>query len=155
MSVIRLLISILLVQLIGFFGSLFNNSKSFIWYFGLTKPELTPASWIFPIIWIILYLLIGISLYMIWRLNENITFKRNILIIFSIHLLLNILWSFIFFGLNEILFSVIIILILWFFIFINIMQISKVSAIASALLIPYLLWVSFAIYLNISIYILN
>jgi tryptophan-rich sensory protein len=155
MSIIRLSISILLVQLTGFFGSLFNNSKSFIWYFGLTKPELTPPNWLFPIVWIILYFLIGISLFMIWRLNENITFKRNILIIFSIHLLLNILWSFIFFGLNQILFSVIIIIILWFVIFINIMQISKVSAIASALLIPYLLWVSFAIYLNISIYILN
>lgn len=154
-SIYRFISSILLCQLAGIIGSIFTLSSVNSWYFDLNKPLLNPPGWVFGPVWITLYFLMGISLFLIWNNENNSSFKKNALILFLIHLIFNASWSIVFFGLHQILLSVIVIIILWLLIFLIIIHFAKISRTASLLLFPYLIWVSFAIYLNVSIYLIN
>ena len=137
-------------MLAGFMGSLFSPGE---WYHSLQKPLFNPPNIIFPIVWNILFVLMGIAA---WRIGEK---QRKIislpLALFIIQLCFNALWSYLFFGLQNPGLALIDILILWVLILVTTVIFYMIDKIAGALLIPYLGWVGFAIYLNYSIYYLN
>jgi tryptophan-rich sensory protein len=153
-DLLRLITSILLCQLAGFLGSLFTIPAIPTWYKTLNKPFFNPPNWIFSPVWISLFFLMGISLFLVWRRQGHPTFKTA-LIFFFVQLILNILWSVAFFGLRSPLLGLIDIILLWIAILLTILNFLKVSKIGGLLLIPYLIWVSFATFLNFSLWILN
>ncbi len=148
----KLIIALIIPQLAGLLGSIFTSSAIPTWYSTLIKPSISPPNWIFAPVWISLYLLMGISLFLVWKKGFK---DKKAVTFFSIQLILNTFWSIIFFGLNSILFAFIEIVILWIFILLTIIYFYRISKIASYLLIPYILWVSFAAILNYLIFILN
>lgn len=122
-------------------------------YKKLNLPKLAPPSILFPIVWTILFILMGISAYIIYKSNSNK--KQNALKIYAAQLIINFIWPILFFNLNLYLFSFIWIILLWIFILLMINSFKKISNTAAYLQIPYLLWVTFASYLNFMIYYLN
>jgi len=154
MSILKLSGSLLLCLSAGIIGKFAVSPDSLIWYEYIFKPEFTPPSWIFMPVWIILYLLMGISLFLVLK-TENSTRKTHALIIFGVQLFLNALWAPVFFGLRSIIGGFFVIFLLWLSIFFTFYKFYKLSPMASYLLIPYLLWVSYAVGLNLSIWILN
>lgn len=117
------------------------------------KPPLTPPDFLFPIVWTILFTLMGISSYIIYKANDK---NSNLsLRIYAIQLIVNFFWPIFFFNMQAYLFSFIWILLLWVLIIVMIYQFSKTSKIAALLQIPYFLWVTFAAYLNFGVYWLN
>jgi len=153
-DIIKLVVSIILCQMAGFLGSLFTIPAIPTWYKTLNKPFFSPPNWIFSPVWISLFVLMGISLFFIWQRPGHPKFKAA-LIFFFVQLILNIFWSVAFFGLRSPLLGLIDIMFLWIAILLTILNFFKVSKFAGALLIPYLLWVSFATLLNFSLWILN
>lgn len=125
-----------------------------IWYNSLTKPLLSPPAKIFPPVWIILYILIFISLSLfIFAKSDNS--KRKGYIFFAIQIILNLLWSPVFFLMQNIGLALFVIILLDIFVILTINNFCKFSKMAAFLLIPYLLWIIFATYLNIAYYMLN
>jgi benzodiazapine receptor len=145
--------SIGVCQFAGIIGSVFTVSTVSSWYPTLIKPNFSPPSWLFAPVWVLLYFLMGISLYLLWqnRARDN----QKSLIIFGIQLILNVFWSFLFFGLRSPLYGLIDILFLLAAIILTIALLFKISSYAAILLIPYLAWVCFAAILNYSIITLN
>ncbi len=154
-NILKLVISISLPLLAGFIGSYFTIPYIETWYSGLNKPTLNPPNYIFAPVWTVLYIFMGVSLFLVWKSDKKISEKKNSFIFFATQLILNSSWSIIFFGLQNPQLALINIFILWLFIILTILSFFKISKIASVILIPYLLWVSFASYLNYAIYILN
>lgn len=144
----------LIPQLAGGLGGFFTASSVKDWYLTLEKPMLNPPSWVFGPVWTILFLLMGCALYLLWT-NESGKKKSWAYWIFGIQMTLNTLWSIIFFGLRSPGGALLEIIFLWLAIFATIIAFAKMSRLASWLLAPYILWVSFAGYLNYSIWILN
>ena len=144
----KLLYAIIICQLAGLIGSVFTDTG--MWYQNLVKPFFQPPNYLFGIVWPILFLLMGIALYLVWD-------RRNIcaLRLFGLQLVLNILWSALFFGLKQPILALIEIFVLWYFILLTTKEFYKINKTAGYLLVPYLLWVSFAIALNLAIVILN
>lgn len=123
----------------------------------LKQPFLSPPSYIFPIVWTILYILMGISSYLIYN-NKNVLYyeeKERSLLLYIVQLILNFFWSIIFFNMNKFFFAFIWLVLLWTLVLFLIINAKKVNKKASYLLIPYILWLTFAGYLNIMIAILN
>ena len=151
----RLIISLALPQLAGVVGSVFTVSAIPTWYEGLAKPALNPPSWVFGPAWTTLYLLMGIAAFLVWRMGWERKDVRAALGIFGVQLFLNAIWSIIFFGLKNPGWAFVEIIFLWLAIVATIIAFSKISRLAVWLLVPYILWVSFAGYLNYSIWTLN
>lgn len=153
-KITELLIFITGTELIGALsGLLAGNSSSF--YSELIKPPLSPPGWLFPIIWSILYALMGISAFLIFTSNAKTKEKRTAYIIYGIQLLVNFTWSIVFFRLKAIGLSIAVILILLMLIAAMIVIFHRIRPSAAYLNIPYFLWTVFASYLNIGILILN
>jgi len=146
----KLIIAILICQLAGVFGSLFTSPSIETWYAQLEKPFFTPPSWAFGPVWITLYTLMGISLYLVWDKKDKFAIS-----IFGVQLVLNVLWSLLFFGLQNPFYGLVEIIALWFAILITIVKFYKIDKRAGIILIPYILWVSVAAALNYYILILN
>ena len=153
-DILKLVGSILLCQLAGFLGSLFTTPAIPTWYQTLNKPFFTPPNWIFSPVWIGLFILMGVSLFLVWRRPDHPQFKPA-LIFFFVQLILNILWSVAFFALRSPFLGLIDIVLLWIAILLTILNFFKVSKWAGALLLPYLIWVSFAAVLNYFLWALN
>lgn len=151
----RLIISLVLPQLAGMIGSLFTISAIPTWYAGLTKPALNPPGWIFAPVWTALYALMGIAAFIIWKKGLNRKDVKIALGIFIGQLALNTLWSIIFFGFHSPGWAFVDIILLWLAIVWTMVVFYKISKPAAYLLLPYILWVSFASYLNFMIWILN
>lgn len=151
----RLIISIIICQLAGVIGSFFTASSVSTWYQALNKASFNPPGWLFGPVWIFLYLLMGISLYLVWNKGIKSRQAKAAVTVFGIQLALNALWSIIFFGLKSPLFAFIEMIILWIAIMSTIVYFYKISKTAAYLLVPYILWVSFALVLNFFIYYLN
>ncbi|MFP4424800.1 MAG: TspO/MBR family protein [Candidatus Woesearchaeota archaeon] len=149
---LKLIASIIICQLAGIIGSVFTISSVSTWYVTLNKPFFNPPGWIFGPVWTILYLLMGISLYLVWT-NKDRT--RKALAIFATQLVLNSLWSILFFGLQSPFLAAMEIIVLWGAILLSIAYFYRISRPAAYLLIPYILWVTFAAVLNLSIFLLN
>ena len=152
---VKLVLSIIICQLAGFIGSLFTRPAIPMWYAILNRPSFTPPSSLFTPVWTILFLLMGISLFLIWRRGEPARQIKIAILFFSIQLVLNILWSFLFFGLKSPFAGLIEIVILWIAISLTIVSFYRISKTAALLLVPYILWVSFAIVLNFYFWRLN
>jgi tryptophan-rich sensory protein len=125
------------------------------WYATLVKPNFVPPNWVFGAVWTLLYLLMGIALYLVWEKGFEKKEVREAIAVFGIQLFLNLLWSVLFFGLQSPLYGLIEIVILWVVILANIILFYRISRPAGLLLVPYLFWTSFAAVLNYSIWILN
>lgn len=150
----KLILLIVICEGVGIAGSIFTISQIPTWYATLNKPFFSPPNFIFGPVWTALYALMGISLFLILekKLNKE---KNTIIFIFFVQLFLNFLWSLIFFGFHSPFYAFIDIVLLWFCIALLIYNFWKFSKQASILLIPYFLWVSFALVLNLSIVLLN
>jgi len=142
-------------QLAGVIGSFFTAPAIPAWYSTLTKPNFSPPNWLFAPVWLSLYLLMGISAYLIWQKTAEQEKAKSALKLFWSHLIFNALWSIIFFGLQNPGLAFLNIIILWILIVILIVKFWKISSWAAYLLIPYLIWVSFASILNYYIWYLN
>jgi len=154
-NILKLVTSLVVCQCAGILGSVFTTPAIPTWYAALQKPAFTPPSWLFAPAWITLYLLMGIAAFFVWRAGLDNRRARVALLIFLIQLVLNALWSVVFFGLQSPLYGVIVIIILWIAILATIISFTRTSRLAAWLLVPYILWVSFASVLNISILVLN
>jgi tryptophan-rich sensory protein len=154
-DIFKLIIAVLIVELVGVVGSFFTTSSISSWYPTLIKPALNPPNWVFAPVWTTLYALIGVSVFLIWRHGLRQRRIRIALTIFSAQLILNVIWSIIFFGFQNPLLAFIEIIILWLAIVWTIFAFYKISRLAACLLMPYIIWVSFAAYLNYSIWLLN
>ncbi len=152
---LKLFSSILLCELIGIVGSLFSFSSIKTWYPTLTKPSFSPPNWLFGPVWTILYALMGISLYLVWQKGLKTQKVRDAIYLFGIQLVLNAIWSPVFFGVKNILLALVIIILMWIYILKTIIAFGKINIKASLLLYPYLAWVSFATILNFSLWWLN
>lgn len=164
----RLVKSIFLCELAGIIGSLATTPAIKDWYAFINKPSFNPPNWIFAPVWTALFALMGIALYLVWSKGEELKFlpssenkkeeMANIrmgLKIFLAQLILNMLWSFLFFFMRNPLLAFVEIIILWGAILASIILFYKINKKAAYLLIPYILWVSFAVVLNFSIMMLN
>lgn len=151
---VKLVISILIAEGAGGLGSLFTFENIPTWYATLNKSPITPPNWLFAPMWITLFLLMGLALYFVWQYSGGRNIKLPIALFF-IQLALNVLWSFVFFGMHQILFGGIEIVFLWYFILATIIEFRSVSRVASYLLFPYIAWVTVATVLNLSILWIN
>lgn len=150
-----LLLSILVAQGAGAIGSFFTFSAIPTWYIYLNKPFFSPPNWLFGPVWTLLYTLMGISAYLVWRRHQ---FDKKSLPFWHVYwtqLALNTLWSILFFGLKFTGFAFIEILVMWYFIVRTIQEGYKIDRWSAYLLYPYLLWVTFASLLNLSVWLLN
>jgi benzodiazapine receptor len=152
---IRLAGSIVLCMLAGFIGSLLTMPKIPGWYANLEKPSFNPPGWLFGPVWTALYILMGIALFLVWRKGLASRGVRIALLVFLIQLVLNALWSVAFFGAQSPLAGLVVIIALWAAIVATIALFAPLSRVAVLLLVPYILWVSFAAILNATIYVLN
>ncbi|MDO8340059.1 MAG: TspO/MBR family protein [Candidatus Burarchaeum sp.] len=151
----KLAAAIAVCLLVGILGSLYTMPAIPGWYAGLNKPAFTPPSWVFGPVWTSLYILMGISLYLVLGRGLGAWGVKPALSLFSIQLVLNFLWSYLFFGLRSPLAGLICIALLWVELALTIVAFSRISRKAALLLVPYLLWVTFAVYLNFSIWLMN
>ncbi|MEE0060279.1 MAG: TspO/MBR family protein [Acutalibacteraceae bacterium] len=129
------------------------TANSFDVYSGLIKPTLSPPAVLFPIVWTVLYALMGISAYIIYKSDSD--YKYLALTIYVLQLVFNFFWSIIYFNLQNPLFAFVWLVMLWVLIIAMIITFAKIDKTAALLQIPYLLWVTFAGYLNLALYILN
>jgi tryptophan-rich sensory protein len=155
MNFVHLAISIIICEAAGFLGSFFTAPAIPTWYAGLQKPSFSPPNWVFAPVWLILYALMGVSAYFVWKMGIEKNEVRIGLAIFAIQLILNVFWSYFFFKMQSPRYALIEIIILWLFILLTIFSFLKISRLAGFLLLPYLLWVSFAALLNFFILKLN
>jgi len=153
--VIQFFVAIAACLLAGLIGSIFTTPAIPTWYAALAKPALTPPAWVFAPVWTVLFILMGIALYIVWSKGWGQKKVQVAMVIFAVQLALNVLWSYLFFGLQAPFFALLEIGLLWVAILMTICAFYRVSIPAAALLVPYLLWVTFAAYLNYGIYALN
>jgi benzodiazapine receptor len=139
----------------GMVGSQYTAPSIPTWYAGLEKPDLTPPSWVFGPVWTVLYIMMGLSLYLILQSGIKKGEVAFGLILFIFQLLLNVGWSYVFFGGQSTLFGFVVIIALWAVLLSTIIQVFRFTVAGAALLIPYLIWVSFAAYLNYAIMMMN
>lgn len=152
---IGIISAIVVCQLAGAIGAVFTTPSIPTWYAGLNKPSFQPPNWLFGPAWTLLYTLMGIALYLIWTKGLSAAGVKTALVVFGIQLLLNTLWSILFFGMKNPALALIEIVILWVAILLTLVRFYAISRTAGLLLVPYLLWVSFATVLNFSIVRLN
>lgn len=154
-DIIKFVVSLFLCLGAGFIGSLAPNKSVNTWYMSINKPVINPPNWIFGPVWTTLFILMGIALYLVWHKGFAYSGVKIAFIVFIVQLILNILWSVFFFGFRSPTLGFIDILILWLAILFTIILFFKVSTTAGYMLIPYIIWVSFASVLNGWIMILN
>lgn len=153
-KILIFVVSILSAEMAGVIGSIFTMPSISTWYAYLKKPAISPPDWLFGIVWTSLFFLIGVSLYFIWTSN-NKELKRKAVALFILQMVLNIWWSVLFFGMQSPLAALVEIVLLWLAILFNIIYFFRISLWAGILLLPYILWVSFAGILNFLLWKMN
>jgi translocator protein len=151
----KLIIAVLVCEAIGFTSGLMGSAGMNAWFDQLQKPSWNPPAYLFAPVWTLLYCLMGIAFWLIWKNETDVTHKRNAYFAFALQLFLNFWWSIIFFNFQSPFFALIEILLMWLAILLTISRFAKISKTAAWLLVPYLLWVSFASVLNYTIWSLN
>lgn len=153
---VKIAIAVAVCLAIGYGSGLATQSSITTWFPTLNKPFFNPPNWIFAPVWTILYVMMGVSAGLIWSKKETVPILvKKALWVFTIQLILNALWSFLFFGMCNPFLALIEILLLWLMIVETIKVFKSIDSLASKLLIPYFLWVSFAMILNGGIWWLN
>jgi len=153
--IIRLIAAIVLCVLLGSIGALVTETGPGSWYQSLEKPFFSPPNWLFAPMWTSLFILMGISLFLVWNTGLQHRDVQIAIGVFGIQFFFNLIWSFLFFGLQSPILGLLDIVLLWFMIIGTIIVFYPVKKKAAYLLVPYLIWVSCATILNYSIYILN
>lgn len=153
MKIKRLLLCLLAPQLAGGLGSIFTAGNINSWYIYLKRPFFAPPNWLFGPVWLILYFLMGLAAYLVWQKGGRRA--TPVLQLFWWHLALNFLWTPVFFGLHNLGLAFLVIIALWLSIVILTLSFYKLHKTAAWLLLPYLLWVSFASILNFAFWRLN
>jgi translocator protein len=151
---IRLVISVGVCLVAGLIGSIFTISSIPVWYAGLNKPFFSPPNWLFAPAWTILYILMGIALFYVWK-APKVKKTNEGLMLFGAQLIFNVIWSIAFFGFKSIIGGLLSIVVLLILILMTTVQFYRIDKRAAYLMLPYLLWVCFATMLNISVYLLN
>ncbi len=146
-------ISIAIALAVGGLSAVFTSGNMNM-YDTLNRPPLSPPMWFFPVVWSILFILMGVSSAMVY-VKKNETDVSGALKIYGLQLIVNFFWSIIFFNMRAYLFAVVWLALLWILILIMIISFRKIKPLAGYLQIPYLVWVSFALYLTVMIYLLN
>ncbi len=152
---LKLFASIILCQAAGIIGSFFTRASLENWYRTLVRPSFAPPNQVFAPVWITIFVMMGISLYLAARPEASLSENKKAFAIFSAQLFFNVMWSAAFFGMKSTLAGLVVITVLWFLILWNIFAFYKISPAAGILLIPYILWVSFAALLNFEYWRLN
>jgi benzodiazapine receptor len=150
-----LILCIVLCVIVGSLGSLFTAPAIPVWYAGLDKPSFSPPNWLFGPVWTALFILMGVSLYLVLEKGISRVGVRTAVIIFCAQFALNLLWSALFFGLRSPIMGLIDIIVLWGMIVLTTYRFYSISKRAAYLMVPYIMWVSFASALNLAIYLLN
>ena len=149
----KLIICLLIPLAAGGLSALFSGSGA--QYGMLEQPPLSPPGWVFPVVWTVLFLLMGYASYLVLTSGGDPEQIRAALTLYGAQLFLNFLWSPVFFGLGWRLAAFLLLIVLWVLVWLTIRRFSKINETAGDLLLPYLLWVTFAGYLNLSVYLLN
>jgi benzodiazapine receptor len=152
---LALIISMVITVSIAVTASQFTISQIPVWYSKLNKPSFNPPNWLFGPVWSVLYLMIAVAAYLVWQRRNDGALYKTTRTVYFIQLALNFLWSATFFGMHQVLGALVVIALLWISIVATIYYFGKFSKTAAWLLVPYLLWVSFASVLNLYIYLLN
>jgi len=153
--IVYITISVLICLAIGFLSSIATQSSVNDWYLTLNKPSFTPPNWLFAPVWTALYIMMGVAAGIVWSKGYHHVWVKTALYHFVFQLLLNALWSIVFFGLKNPLGGMVIILALLTMIILTIKWFKVISKPAALLMIPYVLWVAFASALNYKIWELN
>ena len=151
----KLIIAILICESTGILSGLIANTGTNPWFNSLIKPSWNPPAFLFAPVWTLLYLLMGISLWLIWKSNKPAPKKNNAIILFASQLFLNFWWSIIFFKFHSPALALVNIILMLILIMLTIINFSRFSKPAAWLLVPYIAWVSFAAILNYNIWALN
>jgi tryptophan-rich sensory protein len=154
-DIVKFVVSVVVCMAAGYIGSMFTRPAIATWYTFLRKPPFTPPDWVFAPVWTLLYFLMAVALFVVWRRGFYRWDVRLGMLAFLGQLVLNVCWSFVFFGLASPLYGLFTIGALWMAILVTIIFFSKVSRKAGLLLVPYLAWVSYAALLNLFIWIMN
>ena len=152
----RIAIVVLICLSVGYLSGMVTRTAITTWYPTLVKPIFNPPNWIFAPVWTSLYVMMGIAAGLVWnQIASNKVAVTKALQFFGIQLVLNALWSYLFFGMHNLMLATIEVVLLWLLIFETYSQFAKINKTASYLLLPYLAWVSFASVLTASIWWLN
>ena len=151
-NTVKLIICIVLTVGLGSLGGIFTAAEIQGWYLHLNKPSWNPPNWLFAPVWTSLYLLMGISLFLVWKTAASTDPKRWAIIIFIAQFALNFLWSYIFFKEHQMGWAFVEIIVMWVAILCTIIAFSRINKTAAWLLVPYISWVSFAAILNYTVW---
>lgn len=152
------IVSVVIAELAGVIGALYTTAAVKGWYLTLIRPPLNPPSWVFAPVWTLLYALMGIAAYLVFKTK---TTKTNLgwiewgLTLYVVQLILNVWWSILFFGQHQLFNASVEITALWLVILITLIIFAKIKPLAGWLLLPYLGWVTFASYLSYAYWLLN
>ena len=149
----KLLLALAIPLAVGGLAALLSGGMND--YAAMNKPPLSPPGWLFPVVWTVLYLLMGYASYLVWTSDAPQDMKRSALRLYGLQLAANFIWPLLFFRFEMPLAALICLIVLWILIFLTIRAFSRINEKAGDLLIPYILWVSFAAYLNFGIVLLN
>ena len=151
----KVVLSIIAVEVLGGLGAAITSDQIPGWYASLNAPPGTPPNWLFGPVWITLYALIGLAFAIVWHRASPSPEKLMALVWFGIQFALNLAWTPVFFGLHQLLIALVVIVALWGSIAVTIVSFSRLQKVAGLLLVPYLLWVRYATYLNAGYWWLN
>jgi tryptophan-rich sensory protein len=155
-KVSRITVVVFICLIVGYVSGMVTRSSITTWYPTLIKPSFNPPNWIFAPVWTSLYIMMGIAAGLVWnQITSNKEAVTKALQFFTVQLVLNAMWSYLFFGLHNLMLASIEVVLLWLLIFETYTQFTKINKIAGYLLLPYLAWVSFASVLTFSIWWLN
>ena len=150
----KMLISLAIPLAVGGLAALITG-RGMQAYDIMNQPPLSPPGWVFPVVWTLLYLLMGYASYRIYTSDADPELRRQALILYGAQLAVNFLWPLVFFGLNWYLVAFAVLIVLWALILLTMRAFSKIDERAGDLLLPYILWVTFAAYLNLGVFLLN
>ncbi|HRE38766.1 MAG TPA: tryptophan-rich sensory protein [Chitinophagaceae bacterium] len=154
-NIVKGIVAIAIPLLVGGASGFFTITGVDSWYQTINKPSWNPPNWVFGPVWTTLYIMMGIALFLVWKEDTSEELKKIAIALFSVQLILNFFWSFIFFNLQQPGWALVEIIAMWFFILLTIFAFVQVNKTAAWLLVPYISWVSFATILNYSIWQLN
>ena len=155
MNYLALLTAVVICLLAAVIGSIFTVSSIPTWYAALNKPSFNPPNWVFSPVWTILFILMGIAAYLVWEKGWERKEVKAALIMFGLQLIFNVGWSGLFFALHVPWIAYYEMIVLWLLILATVVMFWRISKTAAWLLIPYLLWVGFASFLNLGVALLN
>ena len=154
-NTLKLIIAIAIPLIVGGTSGFFTATGVESWYQTIARLTWNPPGWIFGPVWTTLYVMMGISLFLVWKEDTSVELKKIAIALFTVQLVLNFFWSFIFFNQHQIGWALVEIIAMWVFILLTIFAFAQVNKAAAWLLVPYISWVSFATILNFTIWQLN